>query len=127
VDFSPEGYQWVVPNDSDQSVLAFLRHAKERHSSILIVCNFTPVPRFNYHLGVPHPGFWMEVLNSDAHDYGGSGMGNFGGVTAVDDSSHGLPCSLSLSLPPLSAVFLKSPFLELKGQNFDTWSSVSKL
>ena len=73
-----------------------------------MVCNFTPVPRIGYRLGVPKGGFWRELLNSDAKEYGGSGMGNLGGVLAEENPVHGRPYSLSLTLPPLAAVFLKA-------------------
>ena len=72
-----------------------------------VVCNFTPVPRFEYRVGVPYEGFWQEVLNSDAREYGGSGQGNLGGVQARPISCHGRPCSLTVNLPPLGIVFFK--------------------
>jgi 1,4-alpha-glucan branching enzyme len=75
---------------------------------IIVVCNFTPVPRFGYRVGVPTGGLWQELLNSDAAHYGGSGMGNLGRVRAAKLSAHGRPYSLGLTLPPLGAVFLKS-------------------
>ena len=75
---------------------------------MLVVCNFTPVPRIGYRVGVPHGGYWREMLNSDAREYGGSGMGNMGGVKADSEPSHGRPYSLSLTLPPLGAIFLKA-------------------
>jgi len=74
----------------------------------VVVCNFTPVPRLGYQLGVPSGGFWREILNSDAAEYGGSGMGNLGGVQAQDESTHGRPYSLRLTLPPLAALFLRA-------------------
>jgi 1,4-alpha-glucan branching enzyme len=73
-----------------------------------VVCNFTPVPRIGYRLGVPQGGFWRELLNSDAAEYGGSGMGNMGGVQAEEQPSHGRTHSLTLTLPPLSALYLKA-------------------
>jgi 1,4-alpha-glucan branching enzyme len=73
----------------------------------VVVCNFTPVPRYGYRVGVPSGGFWRELLNSDAQEYGGSGMGNLGGVHADALPTHGRPFSVSLTLPPLSALFLK--------------------
>ena len=75
---------------------------------MLVACNFTPVPRPNYRLGAPYGGFWREILNSDATEYGGSGQGNFGGVETVPIGLHGRPYSLTLTLPPLAAVFFKS-------------------
>jgi len=108
-DFDDRGFQWIVAYDSDQSVLAFLRRDKAGQNRMLVVCNFTPVPRLNYRLGVPVSGFWAEMLNSDAHVYGGSGIGNFGGVTAIEEPSHGFSCSLALAIPPLGVIFLKNP------------------
>jgi 1,4-alpha-glucan branching enzyme len=73
-----------------------------------VACNFTPLPRFRYRLGVPWGGYWRELLNSDAAEYCGSGLGNDGGMTAAPDASHGRPYSLNLTLPPLAVVFLRS-------------------
>jgi len=72
---------------------------------VLAVCNFTPVPRASYRIGAPRGGFWREALNSDAKDYGGSGVGNGGGVEATAAEQHGRPFSLTLTLPPLSVLF----------------------
>ena len=102
---NPAGFEWVDANDSQQSVLAFLRKGLGTGAIVLAVCNFTSVPRFNYRIGVPHGGFWKEILNSDALDYWGGGLGNLGGITAEGISSHGRPYSLSVTLPPLSIVF----------------------
>jgi len=106
-DFSTEGFRWVQRGDWEQSALSFLRLADEGVPPVLVVCNFTPVPRFNYRVGVPRGGYWREMLNSDATAYGGSGLGNHGGAEAVpmpyEDYSH----SLTLTLPPLAAVFFK--------------------
>lgn len=74
---------------------------------MVVICNFTPVPRHNYRVGVPEGGFWREVLNSDAGEYGGSGHGNLGGVEASPIPFHGRPRSINLILPPLAAIFLK--------------------
>ncbi|MFA6434070.1 MAG: 1,4-alpha-glucan branching protein GlgB [Elusimicrobiales bacterium] len=104
---NPAGFEWIDANDSQQSVLAFLRKGGKAGETILAVCNFTSVPRFNYRLGVPCGGFWKELLNSDAPDYWGGGLGNLGGAAAEEVPSHGRPYSLSLTLPPLSAVFFK--------------------
>jgi 1,4-alpha-glucan branching enzyme len=112
-DFSYRGFQWIVPNDSDQSVLAFLRKDSLGDHQFLVVCNFTPVPRLHYHLGVPHAGFWTEVLNSDACEYGGSGMGNQGGVLARPEPGHGFPASLELTIPPLATLYFRSPGRDL--------------
>jgi 1,4-alpha-glucan branching enzyme len=104
LDFDPAGFSWVDANDTDQSVAALLRMARGRH--VLAAYNFTPVPRPAYRLGVPRGGRWTEVLNSDAHIYGGSGWGNQGGVDATAEPRHGRPWSISVTLPPLAAVFL---------------------
>ncbi len=107
LDLNAGGFEWVAANDSDQSVISFLRKGKTPEKSVLAVCNFTPVPRFHYRLGVPRGGFWRELLNSDADVYGGSGLGNAGGVSADAVASHGRPYSLSLTLPPLGVLFLR--------------------
>jgi 1,4-alpha-glucan branching enzyme len=89
-------------------VIAFLRKpARPRAPLVLAVCNFTPVPRTGYRLGVPHAGRWEEILNSDAPVYGGSGWGNFGGVDAQARPAHGRPFSVDLTLPPLSVLLLR--------------------
>ena len=102
------GFEWIDANDSDESVLSFLRLAKSNGDLIAVVCNFTPVIRTNYRVGVPRGGFWREILNSDAVEHGGTGHGNFGGVQATPVGYHGRPFSLNLTLPPLGALFLKS-------------------
>jgi 1,4-alpha-glucan branching enzyme len=108
LDFSPEGFEWVDYSDAESSVISFLR--KDRAGkSVLVVCNFTPVVRENYRIGVPRGGRWREQLNSDARDYGGSGQGNFGSVEAAPLPAHGRFYSLSLRLPPLAALFLTPP------------------
>ena len=106
-DFTPEGFEWVDFSDWAKSVVCFLRKAKAPENNILVVCNMTPVPRYNYRVGVPSSGYWKEVLNSDAKDYGGSGQGNMGGVETAPISIHGKSHSLSLTLPPLSLLIFK--------------------
>jgi 1,4-alpha-glucan branching enzyme len=105
-DCEPEGFRWIVVNDDSQSVLAFLRRGAQNDPPVAIVCNFTPVPRLNYRVGLPYEGHWREALNSDSAAYGGSNMGNFGGVNAERRSSHGFPASAALTLPPLATVYL---------------------
>ena len=105
LDFDPAGFSWVDANDWEQSVLSFLRSSSDGQN-MLGVFNFTPVPRSEYRLGVPEPGYWREVLNSDAETYGGSGLGNQGGVEAEEVPWHGRPYSVKVMVPPLSAVFL---------------------
>lgn len=107
-DSSPAGFRWVIGDDREGSVYAWLRLDPGASGAILVACNFTPVPRYNYRIGVPAPGRWREILNSDAAPYGGSGIGNEGGATAVGEPSHGLPASVVLTLPPLAAVLLRS-------------------
>jgi 1,4-alpha-glucan branching enzyme len=108
LDFQPEGFEWIDCSDSQASVLALVRKGRTTHDIVLVVCNFTPVPRFNYRVGVPRAGFWEEILNTDSKDYGGTGHGNLGGVEASPIPFHGRPHSLNLTLPPLGAVFFKS-------------------
>jgi 1,4-alpha-glucan branching enzyme len=109
IDFHGTGFEWVDCNDYDSSSLSFLRKGKAEKDMMLVVCNFTPVPRYYYRVGVPRGGFWKEILNSDAHEYGGSGQGNLGGRHADEISFHGRPFSLEITVPPLGAVFFKSP------------------
>jgi 1,4-alpha-glucan branching enzyme len=108
LDFSAAGFEWVDCNDSDQNVISFLRKGRSADDVVLVVCNFTPVTRFNYKVGVPRGGFWKELLNGDAKEYGGSGHGNLGGIEAAPVSFHGRPYSLDMTLPPLATVFFKS-------------------
>jgi 1,4-alpha-glucan branching enzyme len=106
MDCNPAGFEWIDCDDPDSSVVSLLRKGKSSATMIIIVCNFTPVPRYNYRLGSPRGGFWQERLNSDASEYGGSNMGNLGGVEAVPVGLHGRPYSLTITLPPLSVTFL---------------------
>ncbi len=108
LDFDPAGFEWVDCNDAEQSVLTFLWKGRSTGDIMLVVCNFTPVPRHNYRVGVPRGGFWREVLNSDAPEYGGSGQGNIGGVTAAPISAHGRLHTLTVVVPPLATVFFRS-------------------
>jgi 1,4-alpha-glucan branching enzyme len=108
LDFDPSGFEWIDCNDSQQSTISLLRRGRSAGDAIVIACNFTPVPRHNYGVGVPKSGLWREILNSDAHDYGGSGQGNFGSVEAETGTFHGRPYALNITLPPLAAVYFKS-------------------
>jgi 1,4-alpha-glucan branching enzyme len=108
LDADPAGFEWIDPNDAEASVVSFLRKARSVDDLLLVVCNFTPVPRPNYLVGVPQGGHWREVLNGDAELYGGSGQGNVGGVEAVPVPAHGRPRAINLMLPPLGCLFLKS-------------------
>ncbi|MBZ0191827.1 MAG: 1,4-alpha-glucan branching protein GlgB [Candidatus Kuenenia stuttgartiensis] len=107
IDFEYTGFEWVDFHDLDRNIISFLRKGKTVKDQILVVCNFTPVPRYNYRIGVPYGGFWKEVLNSDAKHYNGSGHGNLGGVEASPLPSHGRYYSIALTLPPLGIVFFK--------------------
>ncbi len=106
-DDEPAGFSWVEVDDRAHSVFAFLRHGHESAQQVLVVCNFTPVPRQGWRIGVPRGGVWRECLNTDSSHYGGSGVGNFGAVSAEALPSHGLDHSLSLSLPPLGVLWLE--------------------
>ena len=106
-DLDPAGFEWIDCNDAESSVISLLRKGKSADDIMLAACNFTPVPRPNYRIGAPCGGFWKEVLNSDATCYGGGGWGNMGGVEAVPISLHGRSHSLTLTLPPLAAMFFK--------------------
>ncbi len=105
-DCEPEGFRWIVVDDKAQSVAAWLRSAPEAQP-VAVICNFTPVPRENYRIGLPFVGRWREVLNTDAEIYGGSGGGNLGMVEAQAAPSHGYPASAEIFLPPLSTVYLR--------------------
>jgi 1,4-alpha-glucan branching enzyme len=107
LDFDPRGFQWIDVTDAEHSVVSLIRRGKMPEDVVIAVFNFTPVPRHNYQIGIPSGGRWAEVLNSDAPLYGGSGMGNLGGVEAVPVSMHGHPHSVTLTLPPLGALFFK--------------------
>ncbi len=106
-DCETAGFEWIDCNDTEHSVLSFVRKGRSTREQILVVCNFTSVVHHNYRLGVPRGGFWQEVLNSDAGEYGGSLQGNLGGMEANPVSSHGHYYSLTLTLPPLAVVFFK--------------------
>ncbi|MGH9487759.1 MAG: 1,4-alpha-glucan branching protein GlgB [Terriglobales bacterium] len=107
LDFDGRGFAWVDCNDALQSTLSWLRFGAGEEA-VLVVCNFTPVPRLDYRVGVPRSGLWREILNSDAGVYAGSGIGNLGGAWTTGEPHHGLPDSLRLQLPPLACVFFRS-------------------
>ena len=115
-DCEPQGFEWIDCSDAAQSVVAWLRVGADPAERVMAVCNFTPVPRAGYRLGVPCGGRWTELLNSDATGYGGSGAGNLGGVDAEPVPAHGRPWSVSLTLPPLSALLLRPQDRETGGQ-----------
>ena len=103
-DCEQAGFQWIVGDDHESSVIAYSRHGDASDPVVVVVANFTPVPREGYRLGVPSGGAWREILNSDAEVYGGSGLGNRGGVTAENVGSHGREHSIVVSVPPLGVV-----------------------
>jgi 1,4-alpha-glucan branching enzyme len=104
-DCRPGGFEWIDCNDSINSTLSLLRRGEDEKNAVVAAFNFTPVPRPDYLLGVPAGGFWEEIMNTDAEDYGGSGWGNYGGVDARRSEAHGRPWSMLVTLPPLGAVF----------------------
>ena len=107
LDFDSAGFQWIDCNDWEGSTISFLRRAKRPEDFLVFVCNFTPVVRGGYRVGVPCPGFYRELLNTDAGCYGGSNVGNAGGVVADPVPMHGHPYSLRLTVPPLGALILQ--------------------
>jgi 1,4-alpha-glucan branching enzyme len=106
VDFEPAGFQWMDCSDWEQSVVTFCRFARNQTTLLLCACNFTPITRQGYRVGVPRPGYYREILNTDAALYGGSDVGNSGGVPSEPTPWHGQPHSVVLTLPPLAAVWL---------------------
>lgn len=105
-DASPDGFHWVIQDDRQNSVYAFIR-SSAGHAPVLVIANMTPMAHSSYRVGVPHAGYWREVLNSDARQYGGSGIGNEGGVSALTEAYGGAPASLDVVLPPLAALVFK--------------------
>jgi 1,4-alpha-glucan branching enzyme len=108
LDFEPQGFRWLDANDVDRNVIAFLRVAADGERVLACVCNLSPVPREGYRLGLPHGGRWAEVLNTDSEHYGGSNVGNLGGVEAAPVPWQGQPWSAEISLPPLAAVWFRA-------------------
>lgn len=108
LDCDAKGFEWIDCSDAPASVLGLIRKGKSTDAIVLVALNFTPVPRRNYRVGTPRGGYWREILNSDAREYGGSGLGNLGGAEAAPIPCHGRPYSLNLTLPPLAAVFFRS-------------------
>ncbi len=106
LDAEPDGFRWVVVGDNEQSVFAWLRFGGGDSRPVLVVSNFTPVPRSGYRVGLPWAGRWSEILNTDATHYGGGGWGNLGVIEAREEAAHGWPASADLTLPPLSTLWL---------------------
>jgi 1,4-alpha-glucan branching enzyme len=107
VDFDGQGFEWIDCHNADDSVLSFMRKAKDPNDYLLVACNFTPAPRTNYRLGVSELCWFEEIANSDSQYYSGSNMGNGQGLIAEEIPNHGRPYSISMTLPPLAAVILK--------------------
>ena len=107
IDAESHGFEWIDCNDHQGSIISFLRRGNSPGDELAVVCNFTPVPREGYRVGVPQAGYWREVLNSDAEVYAGTGVGNSGGVEAKQAPSHGRPYSLNLRIPPLGCLIFK--------------------
>ncbi len=106
VDFDPAGFRWLEPNDADGNCVAFMRLSDGGARSLVCACNFSPVPRYGYRLGLPAAGRWRELVNTDSELYGGSGVGNLGGVVAEAKPWNDQPCSAEITLPPLGVVWL---------------------
>ncbi|MBI1872835.1 MAG: 1,4-alpha-glucan branching protein GlgB [Acidobacteria bacterium] len=107
LDLVPAGFQWIDCNDNENSVISFIRRARDSRDFVVVALNFTPAPRYGYRIGVPEAGRYDERLNSDAHVYGGGNLGNAGGVSSAPVEAHGHPHSISLTLPPLACVLFK--------------------
>src|SRR5487761_26056 len=107
LDFSYNGFEWIDFGDIDQSVISYIRKSVNQQDFVVVVCNMTPVPRYNYRIGVPRDGYYKEILNSDAVEYGGSGVGNLGGVRSKPFPMHGKDHSVNLTLPPLGLLVFK--------------------
>ncbi|MEW6068621.1 MAG: 1,4-alpha-glucan branching protein GlgB [Nitrospirota bacterium] len=112
VDFTYQGFEWIDFHDTEHSIISFIRRAKKSEDFLVIVCNFTPVPRIGYRIGVPKNCFYKEILNSDSFIYWGSNMGNAGGVNADELPCHGKQYSIIINLPPLSITILKPVTLD---------------
>jgi len=106
-DFTPDGFSWIDCNDNENSVVSTIRFAQDRRNLVVMIFNFTPVPRHDYRIGVPEPGRYVEILNSDSELYGGGNVGNLGGLASDPVPSHGFAQSLRLTVPPLACLYLK--------------------
>jgi 1,4-alpha-glucan branching enzyme len=108
-DLEPAGFQWIDANNGDENIIAFMRIAPSTGRKVVCICNFSPVVREGYRIGVPERGLYREILNTDAAGYGGSNVGNSGGVFADTHGSHGMMFSLVLRLPPLGVLWFEVP------------------
>jgi 1,4-alpha-glucan branching enzyme len=107
VDFEASGFAWLEPNDAENNVVSFLRRSESGEDVLVAACNFSPVPRHGYRMGLPRGGRWREAVNTDAEVYGGSGVGNFGGFEADGEGWHGMTASAEISVPPLGTIWLR--------------------
>ena len=107
-DCEPSGFRWLIGDDRANSVFAYLRIGADDDVPVLVVCNMTPTPRLGYRIGVPRPGAWHEIMNTDSQFYGGSNIGNEGTVHALAHASHGESQSITLALPPLSTIMFRA-------------------
>ncbi len=107
LDFDPAGFRWIDCNDNENSIISTIRYARDPRDFVVMVFNFTPVPRGEYRIGVPEPGWYAEILNSDAGIFGGSNVGNDGGRQTEPIAAHGFDQSLRLTVPPLGCLYLK--------------------
>jgi 1,4-alpha-glucan branching enzyme len=106
-DFTPAGFRWIECNDSEHSVVSLVRYGRDARECLVLIFNFTPVPREAWRFGVPEPGRYDEILNSDSALYGGGNVGNLGGITSEPVPDHGFEHSVVLTVPPLGALYLK--------------------
>jgi 1,4-alpha-glucan branching enzyme len=109
LDESPNGFEWIDAGNADQNVLSFVRRDAHGHPGVACIANFAPVVRYDFRVGLPLPGHWTEVLNTDSTHYGGSGIGNMGAVEAVAEPMHAYSYSAELTLPPLGVLWLAPP------------------
>jgi len=107
LDYHSDGFEWIDFRDADSTVVSFIRRDRSQGQTLVFIFNFTPVPKSNYRIGAPRPGYYRELINSDSSIYGGSNMGLEGGIYADTLPWHGQPCSLNLTLPPLGMIVLK--------------------
>lgn len=115
LDSDPHGFRWIDCHDWENSTFSMIRVGRSKDTAMLVICNFTPVPRPNYRVGVPFAGYWKEILNSDATEYEGSGQGNLGGIETEEFPSHGYNQSLSINVPPLGVVFFRGEHALIEG------------
>jgi 1,4-alpha-glucan branching enzyme len=106
-EYTSASFEWIDAHDGEKNIISFLRKGRTDDELIAVICNFSPMPRPNYRVGIPRAGFWSEVFNSNGRQYGGTGEGNFGGTEAVPIPLHGRSYSLTVDVPPLAAVFFR--------------------